>query len=152
MAVTFTGGSQQSNSTWNSLNTLTQSTATAFQAIDPRFDAVALGMGTASGDNRNNLYSLTATGGAADAVEGHELILFTTGTGEAAVYVEMATGRLPFQLAFMSNGTATTVDALAASATGNWVFGVDGDFMQLKFMNDKWMFMDGQGVTQATAT
>lgn len=153
MAVSINATDPRHPGTWQSSETLTQSTATAFQALDPHIDVSFLGMGTATGDNSNNLYSLTSTGHSnGDAVEGMEKFIMSTGTGEAAVYIDLATGRLPVQMAFMSNSTATTLDACAVSATGNWVFGVDGDFMHLKFMNGNWLFLNGQGVTQATAT
>lgn len=156
MAITITQGDRQTNASWQSIATFTGSTATTPQVIPADVDIVALGMGTATGDNSNNLYDLnattTASGRSGDAVEGQEIYLHATATGEAAVFIAMPTqGRLPLQLLDQSNLGATG-DIVMVSATARWVFAVAGDFMYLKFMNNAWNYMAGAGPTQATAT
>lgn len=147
MAITISAGDKQTNSTWQSQETLTQSTATAFQALSLKTDISVLGMGTATGFARN-LYSL-----ASGAVEGQEKLIICSATGEAKLFVAGPTqGRLPLNVAMENNSTATTVDALLASATGLWTFQTDGDYILCKFMNGVWNYMDSKGATLATST
>ena len=82
MAVTVTGGplSQRGPGWWTREN-LTQSTATAFQAVSLFTDVTTLGVGTATG------FGLNRYGLASGATEGREKVLLTTGTGEAKAYV-----------------------------------------------------------------
>ena len=149
MAVTITGGEvQKKGGTWQSIETLTQSTATVPQAISLNTDVTVLGMGTASGFPRNK-YTL-ATG----AVEGMEKLIISSATGEATVFIPSATTLLPFHVAFAALTTATTADAVlgGSTATGQWVFQSDGDFVYLKYMNGLWHFQDLAGATKATVT
>lgn len=147
MAITIAAGDKQTNSTWQSPETLTQSTATAFQALSLKTDISVLGMGTATGFGLNR-YSL-----ASGAVEGQEKLIVSSASGEAKLFVVGPTqGRLPLNIAMESNATATTVDALLASATGLWVFQSDGDYILCRFMNGVWNYMDSKGATLATAT
>jgi hypothetical protein len=67
-----------------------------------------MGVGTATGFERNR-YRL-----ASDAVEGQELALYTTGTGEANLLLQ------------------------AGTATAYWVFTEKDDFMKTQFFGDKW--------------
>lgn len=157
MAITI--GTEYPGRPWGygDSESLTQSTATTAQSISAVVPITYLGMGTASGDNRNNLYTLpattTASGVVGDAVEGMEKFLVATATGEAAVYIEMATGRVPWEAAMMINATATVaIDQAMASATGRWVFSAADDWMRVKFLNGSWKFLGGVGPTMATAT
>lgn len=158
MALTLTRGDIQHGSTFRSSQTFAGSTATAFQVIDRQADVVFIGMGTATSDNSNNLYSLTSTATATDsfgdAVEGHEIVLVATATGEAAIFVEHPTqGRLPLAAMILIDAAATgDISVTMASATGNWVFQGDGDMLFMKFMNGTWNFVSGHGATMATAT
>jgi hypothetical protein len=147
MAVTITGGQLNTNTSWQKLETLTQSTATAFRAISVRADATVLGMGTATGTAARNIYSLATTG-----VEGQEKFIYSAATGEASVLIPMPSGRLNIQACMLAVPSATTVDALQASATGMWVFQSDGDFLLLQFMNGAWNVINGSGATLATTT
>lgn len=137
--------------TYGSIESFTQSTATAFQALDPNYSVSVLGMGTATGDNSNNLYSLTATGNG-DAVEGMEKVITTTGTGEAALFLEQVSGRMSFEASALAIPAATDIDSVWASASGNWVFSAADDFLRVKFINGSWEVVGGRGPTMATAT
>lgn len=133
---------------YGSRETLTQSTATAAQSLNPRYSISVLGMGTATGHTRNN-YNLATT----NVAEGTEKMVISLATGEAYLFVAGPTnGRLPLDVAFELNATATTVDAILASATGRFVFNADGDCMVFKMLNGTWNPLYAKGVTQATAT
>lgn len=91
MAVVIAGGKQEARGLdyWVR-ETLSQSTATAFQTINVTTPITHLGGGTATGHSRNR-FSLGATG----IVEGQEKMLFVTGTGERNIYIAgTATGLL----------------------------------------------------------
>ena len=159
MALVITQGEQQHGSTFQSFEGFASSpTATAFQVLDNNVDVSFIGMGTATGDNTNNLYALVATstqaGVIGDAVEGMMKMLVATATGEAAIFVEAPTqGRLPLEAMILINAGATgNIDQTMASATGNWVFQGDGDYLTFRFLNGTWHFMSGGGATMATAT
>lgn len=147
MAVTITGGERQTNSSWQSSETLTQSTATAFRTLSMRTDVSVLGMGTATGTALRNIYSLATTG-----VEGQEKLIFCGATGEASVLVPANSGRMSIIASSLALPAATAVDAVWASATGMWVFQSDGDFLLVKFMNGAWHAIGGAGATLATTT
>lgn len=151
MAVTISTDRPLHPGTFGGSESLTQSTATAFQALDPHVEVSFLGMGTATGDNSNNLYSLTATGNG-DAVEGMTKFLTTTATGEAAVFVEQLSGRMSFEASALAVPSATDIDSVWASATGNWVFSAADDYLHLRFLNGAWRVIGGVGATMATAT
>ena len=158
MALIITQGEQQHSTTFQSFERVAQSTATAFRILDNDVDVSYIGMGTATGDNSNNLYALNATstqaGVIGDAVEGMMKFLFATATGEAAIFVEMPTqGRMPLEAMILVDAAATgNIDVTMATATGNWVFQSDGDFLAFRFFNGTWNFISGAGATMATAT
>ena len=158
MALIITPGEQQHNTTFQSFERFDGSTATAFQVLDNDVEVSFIGMGTATGDNRNNLYALlatsTASGVEGDAVEGMKKWLIATATGEAGIFVAMPTqGRLPLEAMILINAGATgNIDVTMASATGNWVFQGDGDYLAFRFFNGTWNFVSGAGATMATAT
>ena len=159
MALVITQGEQQhKGGTFQSSESFSGSTATAFRILDNHVDVSFLGMGTATGDNSNNLYALNATstevGTIGDAIEGMYKAIMATATGEAAVFVAHPTqGRLPLDAMILIDSAATgDLEQTMASATGNWVFQGDGDFLELRFMNGTWNFVSGQGCTMATAT
>lgn len=132
---------------WEGRETLTQSTATAFQTLGKQSISV-LGMGTATSHIRNR-YSLATT----NVAEGAEKMVISLATGEAYLFVAGPTnGRLPLDVAFEMNATATTVDAILASATGMYVFNADGDCMVFKLLNGTWNVLYAKGATLATAT
>ena len=158
MVLSITQGEQQHNTTFQSFETFDGSTATAFQVLDNDVEVSFIGMGTATGDNRNNLYALNATSTASgvegDAVEGMMKWLIATATGEAGIFIAMPTqGRLPLEAMILINAGATgNIDVTMASATGNWVFQGDGDYLAFRFFNGTWNFVSGAGATMATAT
>jgi hypothetical protein len=88
--------------------TLTQSTATHYQNVDLFSDSIVMGVGTATGFELNR-YRL-----ASDAVEGQEVSLYVTGTGEANLLLQ------------------------AGTATAHWVFTEKDDYMKTQFFGDKW--------------
>ena len=158
MVLSITQGEQQHNTTFQSFETFDGSTATAFQVLDNDVEVSFIGMGTATGDNRNNRYALlatsTASGVEGDAVEGMMKFLIATATGEAPIFVAMPTqGRLPLEAMLLVDAGATgNIDQTMASATGNWVFQGDGDYLAFRFFNGTWNFVSGAGATMATAT
>ena len=149
MAVTITGGDVQHPGTFQAVETLTQSTATAPQNISTSHGVTILGMGTATGLSRN-LYDLLAS----TAVEGAQKMIAANATGEANVFIAAPTiGRLPFHISLVNNPTATAaIDQVWASATGRWMFQTEGDYIFLKFMSGAWHFLDANGATQIAAT
>ena len=78
MAVSIIGGPIRRRREGFAQDTYTQSTATADQSLSLDTDLSLLGMGTATGFNRNG-YSL------ASGIEGQEKFILSTGTGEAKV-------------------------------------------------------------------
>ena len=153
MTILVTGGEQRSEQSWGSIETLTQSTATAIRTLDNKYAVSSLGMGTATGFARNRYLLSTAS-----AIEGMEKVIQATATGEAYLIFNSsaATGNHQFylQALFGLMGTATTVDALQgiATATGNLVFGADGDYAVARFINGFWRCVDLNGATLATTT
>lgn len=156
MAVTINTRYPRHPGTYQSSESMTQSTATAFQSLNANVDVSFLGMGTATGDNSNNLYSLTVTttasGYEGDAVEGFEKMIMATATGEAAVFIEQLSGRMSAEGSLLAISTATSVDAMWASATGNWVFSSANDYLIARVWNGAWRVVGGVGPTMATAT
>ena len=158
MALLITSGEQQHNTTFQSFETFDGSTATAFRILDNDVEVSFIGMGTATGDNSNNLYALlatsTASGVEGDAIEGMMKFLIATATGEAGIFVAMPTqGRLPLEAMILVDAAATgDLNVTMASATGNWVFQGDGDYLAFRFFNGTWNFVSGAGATMATAT
>ena len=123
MAISVTTGTQvRDGGTFQAVETLTQSTATAEQTVSGAEDVSHLGVGTATGFARNK-YLLAST-----AIEGMEKVVLTTGTGEA--YLRVAGG----------------------TATGAFVFGADGDMVYVKLINGTWQLLSNNGATFATST
>lgn len=104
-----------------SRETLTQSTATHYQNVNLFVDSIVMGVGTATGFERNR-YRL-----ASDAVEGQEVALYVTGTGEANLLLQSGT------------------------ATGLYVFTEADDYMKTQFWGDKW-FVHNTSATLASST
>lgn len=148
MAIgTITGGERlKFVGTFQSVESLTQSTATTPQALSVTTDVSVLGMGTATGAAVRNLYTLAA------GVEGQEKLIYANATGEASVIFTQISGRLDPGVGAVVNATATTVDANWASATGQYVFQAANEFILTRFMNDAWHVLNIRGATQATTT
>ena len=107
---------------FGSLDSMTQSTATAAQSVSLNTHVTTLGAGTATGFGVNT-YEL-ATG----AREGMEKVVQTDATGEAKLS--------------LGGGTAT----------GQLVFQADGDMVLMRYMNNQWLVMNTFGATLATST
>lgn len=148
MAIgTITGGERlKFAGTYQSSESLTQSTATTPQALSITTDVSVLGMGTATGAAVRNMYTLAA------GVEGQEKWVYCNATGEASVIFTQISGRLDYGVSAVVNQTATTGDGTWASATGQYVFQAANEFIGMKYMNDAWHVMMARGVTQATTT
>ncbi len=123
MSIATTVGEQLRHGSIQSIEALTQSTATAAQTVSNTHDVTTLGAGTATGTLLRNQY-LLATG----AMEGMEKIVQMGATGEATLQV--------------GGGTAT----------GALVFQSDGDLVRFKYMNNIWYVLNTVGATLATAT
>lgn len=152
MTITISAGEVQHGPTWQSYETLTQSTATAIQTLNNNMDVSILGMGTATGFTRNK-YLLSTSG----AVEGQEKVIISHATGEANVIINNVgptQGVIPFSVALvLYGGTATTVDSIGlASATGSLVFQAADDYVRMKYMAGSWRYLDAVGATFATTT
>lgn len=138
---------QRKAGTWQYAKTYTQSTSTTPQALDIAADAHILGMGTATGASVRNLYTL------ANGVEGQEVFIGSDATGEASVVFTQRSGRLNFGVSVVaSGGAATAVDAAWASATGQYVFQAQGEYLRAKFMNSVWEVYELKGATLGTTT
>lgn len=148
MAVVISGGDRQTNETWQSMESMTQSTASdsSFQSLNLRKEVSVLGAGTATGHFRNR-YSLATTG-----VEGQVKLVVMSATGEAKLFVPTRSGRMSVQASSLAVPAATSVDAMWASATGLWSFATDGAFGLFKFMNGLWHLQDGAGISMTTGT
>lgn len=148
MAIgTITGGERlRQVGTFQSVESLTQSTSTTPQALSITTDVSVLGMGTATGSSARNLYTLAA------GVEGQHKMIYCNATGEAGVIFTQKTGRLNAIISGMVIPSATTVDGMWASATGQYVFNAANDWLELKYMNDAWWPLRGVGATLSTTT
>lgn len=151
MAVSINSGDRQVKAgTFDAVENLTQSTATARQTISPHHSCTTLSGGTATGFGVD-LYTLRGTGTAtgAPAVEGMEKTIMMLGTGEAKVVVEsLATTRLPV---FGLVASATVFDNAFVSATGAFTLSAKGQYLWCKFINQQWFVLGGLA-TFATAT
>jgi hypothetical protein len=124
MAITTTSGAQiRPTESVHSVETMTQSTATAAQEISTTHQVTTLGGGTATGSLSFNQY-LLATG---DGWELMDKIVQMGATGEATLQF---------------SGTATGAHVMAA----------DTDFVHLKQIAGTWWLQNSQGATLATAT
>jgi hypothetical protein len=143
--------------TFQSSETLSQSTSTTPQVLDNNVDVSFIGMGTATAGHVHNLYALTATstasGSRGDAIEGQIKVISATATGRADVFVEMATARLPMNAQFqVIPGATGNWDQTMVSATGSFVFLTASDKLVMQFIDGAWMYQNGVGATLATAT
>lgn len=109
MAVSIVGGPPfERGDGFRVKETLSQSTATAFQAVSLTTPITHVGMGTEAAAT-TNLYTL-----ASGAVEGTEKSILATATGMASVLTTLGT------------------------ATGMWVFTEADDYLRAIYEDDKW--------------
>jgi hypothetical protein len=148
MAITATtaGDRLRFRGTFQSIETMTQSTATTPQALSVTTDVSLLGGGTATGAAVRNLYTLGS------GVEGQEKVIYMTATGEASVIFTQPSGRLPVQVSSTIVPSATAVDAIWASATGQYVLQAADEYVRAVWMNSAWHVIESRGATLATTT
>jgi hypothetical protein len=151
MTVTISTTEPRAPETWQNVQVLTQSTATAEQSISTYLPVTTLSGGTATGFARNR-YVLAA------GREGNEKTIVMLATGEAYVRFGAATTNLmaTFGYHLFNTVTATTnlgtvVTALAGAATGALVLNSVNDYVVAKYFNGGWSVMAGQA-TIATST
>lgn len=125
MTITTTPGAQiRPNTSYTSVETLTQSTATTQQTLSTTIMVSTVGAGTATGTVLRNQY-LLATG---TAYEGMEKVVQMGATGEA------------------------TVQLTDATATGAYILQADGDFIRVKQIDGSWYLLSSSGATLGTST
>ena len=149
MTVTINTFDQRSpGGSWQKVDTLTHSTATALQSLDLQAGVSVLGGTTATVGLTNGLYTL------ADGVEGQEKTIIMDATGQAVVLLEnQLSGRMKFDVSsVVLGGTATSVDTAWASATGRYVFQSGGDYIRCRFQNGAWVVFEANGATLSTGT
>ena len=155
MAVTISAGDINRTGAFRSSKSYTQSTATSVQTLDFSFDVSLLGMGTATGFPRNKYVLATSVvvgTATVHAAEGQYHLIMATATGEATVFVTAATTPLPVNVAFQLLPTATSLDAINATATGQFVLQSSGDAIWCQMRNGLWHVLDVAGATIATST
>lgn len=145
MAVTITTGDRQvKGATFDAVENLTQSTATARRAVSVHVPVTTLAGGTATGFGVD-LYTVASA-----AVEGQEKWIQMLATGEAKVVFEsLATGRIPASAGFQAS--ATVFDNAYVSATGAFTLSNPTHFLFAKYVNTRWWILGGMA-TFATAT
>lgn len=152
MTVTLNAGDRNTAGTFKAVENLTQSTATARQAISVVVPVTTLSGGTATGFGVD-LYTVAsfATAGAGPA-EGTEKWIKMLATGEAkVVFNGVATGLLGiFEIATTTNSAPQSV-MTAASATGAFVLSVPHHYIFAKMVGGLWRIVAG-AATYATAT
>lgn len=151
MAVLInTGDRQVKFGTFDTVENLIQSTATARQTISPHHPITTLSGGTATGFTIDQ-YTVRGTGTAtgAPAVEGVRKYIYMLGTGEAKVVFEsLATQRIQ-GTGFLAS--ATVFDNFFVTATGAFVLSSKGQYLEAVFMNQQWNIVNGIA-TFATAS
>lgn len=147
MAISLTGGTQITpEGSFNAVETLTQSTATAEQSVSLTHQVSTLSGGTATGFSINR-YNVGA------AAEGTQKLIVMSATGEAYVRFGaattnlMATGSHYFGLA-SATGIAGSI---LGQATGAFVLGDKNDYIRAQYWDSEWHVLGGFG-TIATAT
>ena len=153
MAVSILGGQQLGERSFEAVQVLAQSTATAEQSVSVNIPITTLAGGTATGFNVNK-YVVPA------GREGDRKIIWHLATGESKIRFGAATSDLLATNGqhFLNIATATVtlsnnaaVGCFAASATGAFVMTTINQFLEALFMNGGWHLRGGVA-TFATAT
>ena len=152
MTVSITQGSQvQNEGTYQGVQNLTQSTATAEQSVSVFLPVTTLSGGTATGFGLDR-YVIPA------GSEGMHKTIVMLATGEAKVRFGAATTNLMATAGIHYLGIATATGAavsaaavLTAAATGALVLDTVDDYLEAKFWNGSWHLLGGLA-TVATAT
>ena len=130
----------------NSIEVLTQSTATAAQTLSVNTYVSVLGAGTATGSNGINVYVLPA------GPVGTEKFITLSATGEATLRLTMATGQHYWGRDLGGLASASqTANAWIGAATGAFVLTAKGQWLRTLFTDDAWVVLGGVA-TIATAT
>jgi hypothetical protein len=147
MPITLTPGAQIRHvGTYDDIQSLTQSTATAEQAISLTSQITTIDGGTGTGFSRGRF------GLASGAAEGFRKTILMLSTGEAYVRVtNTATGEQAGVVTYVSATALSNETPTVASATGVLVLNQKGDFMDLLHADSTWFVMVSRA-TVATAT
>lgn len=139
MAITITGGTQRQSFGMQSVEQMTQSTATAAQTLSAVDYISVLGAGTATGTLSINQYVLP------EGPDGLEKIVYLAATGEATLQMTQATG--------IHAQFSTSSDAVfrVGAATGAYVLNAKADYVRAVFLDGGWTVL-GTNATLATAT
>lgn len=146
MAVTITSGTQLSFPRSQSVETLTNSTATAVQDISAFSYVTTISGGTATGTAGVNNYALP------EGPDGLEKLVFLIATGEATVHLTMATGQHYIGRDVAGIATATNyAGAVIGAATGALVLSAKTDYIRAIYLDGGWTVL-GSNATFATVT
>ncbi len=146
MAISLTAGAQIQRVGGQSIENLSQSTATAAQTISNTTYVTALAGGTATGGTIN-LYLLSDS-----AEDGTEKLIYQVATGESRVQLTMATGMHYLGRDVAGVATATNVaGAIIGAATGALVLAAKGSWVRAIMLNDGWTILGGNA-TLGTGT
>ena len=144
MAVLLNTGDRQTKAgTFDAVQTLSASTATTRQRINPYIPVTTIaGSTSTSGPNLNNLFTVPGATATEPPVEGMMKVIKSLGTGPAAfiVFETLATGRIP-GLGFLAS--ATVFDNAYVTATGAFVFTDSTHYLWAMFLNQQWHVVGG---------
>ena len=144
MALTIAAGQRHTPAQSGSIDQMTQSTATAAQAMSLTEHISTMAGGTATGFNVNN-YSLGS------GVDGLEKFIYQLATGESKLHLTMATG-----IHFFGTGTATGTGGSYAAhfsgiATGALTFTAKSQWVRMLGLDEGWTILGGNA-TCGTST
>lgn len=146
MAITSDPGALVQRHSGQSIQNLSQSTATAQQTISVTTYVTALAGGTATGGTIN-LYLLPDS-----APDGTEKFIYQVATGESRVQLTMATGMHYIGRDVAGIATATNAaGAVIGAATGALVLAAKGSWIRAIMLNDGWTVL-GSNATFGTGT
>lgn len=146
MAVTITSGTQTGFLGQQSVETLTNSTATANQTISAQHAVTTISGGTATGTLSINQYVMP------EGPDGLMKFVYLIATGEATVKMTMATGQhyIGRDVAGIASAT-NAAGAVIGAATGALVLSAKTDYIWAIFLDGGWTVL-GTNATFATAT
>ena len=139
MAVSITAGTQRNYVGDQLVQTLTNSTATAAQAISAKYTVTTISGGTATGTQLRNVYTMPS--GPDGLIKWVQMIA----TGEATVNMTMSTGLHAL------GSTSSDAVYMVGAATGGWVLSAKTDYIFAQFLDEGWTIL-GTNATLATST
>ena len=140
MAVSITPGVRRQVLGSQSIQTLSNSTATAAQNISITTFVSTIAGGTATGSLLRNQYLMP------EGPDGLEKVVYMLATGEATLQMTMATG-LHASWSMSSDAVFT-----AGAATGAFVLNNKGDFVRALYLDGGWTVLGMNGATFGTST